>query len=288
MKYWAMQGKRRTGQHSDLHKIESHRAAEQGVSSKYEDIKHKGIIQMTPQIKWGPLTVGSSEADVHHTHQIKQDARKRLPGEARNFVDLSFSASQNGANTANKPKDPIARENFNRALAGNLLWAATSLFVEWNPAVIVMSFIGASIGSGVASKSSNVIGQGEAMIADRLAQEADNLEATVTPIAQATADECGEKQIYDYEDQNKLLWRNLFPRSSSHAGISWETKRETLTRLSRQRVEGALTDFIKQWEKWNEKIVECAIRKNPIYFLEFRKKCESENPFSPVLTFEKE
>ena len=211
-----------------------------------------------PQVKFGPLTVGRDAGDVQRRQQIKRDARVRLPAIARSFVDLSFVAAQNGARTAAKPDDPVARENFHRALAGNLLWAATSLFARWHPAVIGMSFIGAAVGSGAANSSDDVMGEGEKVIANRLAQEADKLEAEVPPIAEAVADECGEKGISEPDGQDQLLWRTMFPPSSTRAGVPWETKRETLTDLTRLRVEWALKGFISQWNSWKQAIYECS------------------------------
>src|SRR5262249_55933115 len=92
------------------------------MQSTRDDFRAGGVMRassnplpaISRQVKFGPLTVGSNEADVHRRQEIKRDAWKRLPGVAKRFVDLAFSAAQNGARTANKPTDPIARENFNR------------------------------------------------------------------------------------------------------------------------------------------------------------------------------
>jgi hypothetical protein len=274
-------------------------------------------------IKFGPLTVGRGEADIHRRQMIKREAWGRLPGVARSFVDEFFAAAEVGARTATKPEDPIAKENFNRALAGNLLWAATSLFADWHPVVIAMSFIGASVGTGVGSSAEDVIGLGERIIADRLAEEADKLETESISVAHAVADECGERLYISHDDQDQLLWRTMFPRSSSGPGIPWETRRATLTKFARQRVEGALGSFERQWEEWKGRIDDCArtvvgrgnveeiaqagpggsvttgtlplqtavVQRQeilvlpPVPFRRSRKQCEAQDPFRPVLKF---
>src|SRR5277367_7093832 len=78
-----------------------------------------------------------------------------------------------------------------------------------------MSFIGASVGTGVGSSAGNVLGLGEDIIGDRLAEETDTLEEETIPVARAVADECGEKLYIDHEDQDQLLWRTMFQQVPS-------------------------------------------------------------------------
>ncbi|MFZ0745916.1 MAG: hypothetical protein WAM85_16015 [Terracidiphilus sp.] len=277
-----------------------------------------------PQVKFGPLVVGGpheSWQSIHDRLQIKINARARLPSVARQFIDEAFIAAQNGARTAARPTDPVVKENFERALAGNLLWAATSLFAEWNPIVIPMSFLGSLVGSGGGAAASPDFGWGEKVIADRMAQETDHAHSLAIGYAEAAADECGEKSIRDAEEQDQLMWRRMFPPSSTTPGIPYETRFLTITTRSRLRVEAALADFVKQWTAWRERVERC--KSTPIFspppseeFAEgpsnrqtggvvqtmrsdvvqrqvfipvvpfmTTEECERRNPFSPVLHF---
>ncbi len=276
-----------------------------------------------PQVKFGPLTVGGAHESwqsIHDRQQIKKDARARLPAVARQFIDEAFSAAQNGARTAARPPDPVVKENFERALAGNLLWAATSLFAEWNPIVIPMSFLGSIVGSGGGAAASPDFGLGEKAIADNMAREADHAHSLDIGFAEAAAEECGQKSIRDAEEQDQLMWRRMFPPSSTTPGVPYETRLLTITTRSRVRVEAALADFVKQWTAWQERVERCkstpifsapppdelaqgpsnrqtsgvvqtmrsgVVRRQFIPVVPFMttEECERRNPFSPVLHF---
>ncbi len=268
---------------------------------------------------FGPATT-KNRADEGKRTQIKGAAFTRLQGIARDFINEGFTSAQNGARTPVNLPDVVGQQNFYTALAGNLLWAATSFFAKWHPVVIVMSFVGATIGSGASSKSDEVTSVGLAAIADRLAKEADELEAQVKPDVWSVANDCGEQLVTEVEAQDRLLWAKLVP------SVPYDGRREAITKATRARVEKAMPDYVRQWRIWDDAVKQCtlyrpvgspdpdelgelatasprgdrgpvAVQASSLDVQRFtiippvfgksrtRKECEERHPFSPVLHF---
>ena len=267
---------------------------------------------------FGPATT-KNRSDEGKRTQIKGAAFTRLQGIARDFINEGFTSAQNGARTSVIP-DVVGQQNFYTALAGNLLWAATSFFTKWHPAVIVMSFVGATIGSGASGKSDEITGVGLAAIADRLAREADELEEKVKPDVWSVANDCGEQLVTEVEAQDRLLWAKLVP------SVPYDGRREAITKATRARVEKAMPDYVRQWKIWDDTVKQCTLyrpagspdpdelgeiaaasprgEREPISAQALslnvqrttvippvfgksrtRKECEERHPFSPILNF---
>lgn len=226
------------------------------VDTVFSPVQREDQPSKSSSVKFGPVVTGRSEAEVRARFKAAKEFLNRYPGVGRSFVDLAFSAAQNGARTAAKPPDPVAKENFDRALAGNLLWAATSLFATWHPAVILMSFVGAAMGTGVGKRKEADFGLGEKMIADRLSQEADSFEARLKtdwdPVLMASMFVAQSSNPDDYEAQDRYIWRMLLPK------VPWESKREAITNDTRTRASRALGDFLRQWMAWTASIERCS------------------------------
>jgi hypothetical protein len=277
----------------------------------------KGFGLQERSMPFGPATT-KNRADEGKRTQIKGAAFTRLQGIARDFINEGFASAQNGARTPVNLPDVVGQQNFYTALAGNLLWAATSFFAKWHPVVIVMSFVGATIGSGASSKSDEITSVGFAAIADRLAKEADDLEKTVKPDVWSVANDCGEQLVTEVEAQDRLLWAKLVP------SVPYDGRREAITKATRARVEKAMPDYVRQWKIWDDTVKQCTLFRPvgssdpdeleiaasprgdrepasvqalspdvqrftiipPVFGKSrTRKECEERHPFSPVLKF---
>jgi hypothetical protein len=120
----------------------------------------------------------------------------------RIYLNDWMDAARDGVLAARQPDDPVAQENYHRALAGNMLWAATSLLPAGGIARIVwatrtMSFGGAAAGSGVLAAASspsgmNLVRQRLQVIRDRMNGELrSRVIATVNSIMQCKMSDCG-------------------------------------------------------------------------------------------------
>lgn len=159
----------------------------------------------------------------------------------QSFVDLWLTVANTALHQATIPDDPTVRSNFYRALGGNMLWAATSFFAEWNPIVIGMSFAGAAIGSGVAAADPYPTGIAE--VATLLTQTRDRLYRESIHVRQDVAIDCLQSNITGLENQRMALWRHIYPAVPFNSS-------DTLRANTLVRINSGLQQFRSQYEAW--------------------------------------
>jgi hypothetical protein len=230
---------------------------------------------------------GRSKEELERRFRTAEAAEARFSIIARTYIDSAFQWALVGERIAvAQVDDPVVKENFYRALAGNMLWAATSIFATWNPVVIPMSFIGAAAGSGMAAEES-ALPRGEELLLNRWAREADQLEAESGRLSVRAASRAAEADIpeWNHDALDRVLWQVMFPM------IPWEKKRETIVELARARVQRALSGFIKEFRSWNYKIGMCVAMRmppaggGPAYGSMAHESCVRADPFQPTLDF---
>jgi hypothetical protein len=174
-----------------------------------------------PLIQRAPPTVDVHDLPMADAGQerIRADAREKLPVWAQSFADLWYSANNGALAVAKEPEDPdfasgvgaMAKANFGVALAGNLVWAATSLIPEAKLGVILMSFGGATVGSGALSQDAppSAMPSFKEPVARALAGARDRLAKKAADKVKDVADECAGANISDLEQQKQKLWEKL-------------------------------------------------------------------------------
>jgi hypothetical protein len=185
--------------------------------------------------------VNAAEIDQKKTLFI--EARKNLPDKIRNRATLWLTAASLGLQNAQDPEDPTQAANFHRALAGNLLWAATSLFATWSPIVIAMSFVGAAVGTGVGAEKPFPSGKGH--LAGLLTKARDKLAATTDEISLELATRFTQELISEPAAQERVLWDTLFP------GITYESSDEIRMNVEAE-LNRRLVSFRQQYDAWRK------------------------------------
>jgi hypothetical protein len=179
------------------------------------------LVQRQGQPAPAPVDLGDIDINVA--------ASQNLPIWADTFANLWYIANNGALGAAQEPADPdfvtasgaVAKQAFGIALAGNLVWAATSLLApEATIAIRVMSFGGASVGSGIlapaAPASSQPSFKGPAAAA--LARARDQLAVKSKEQVKTVADECAVNNISDLDEQKKKLWEKMFTTAYNSAG----------------------------------------------------------------------
>jgi hypothetical protein len=238
------------------------------------------------RLRIGPVVWGQSEAELARRRRVATAAEQRYSIIARTYIDSAFQWALAGERIAvAQVDDPVAKENFYRALAGNMVWAATSIFATWNPVVIPMSFIGAAVGSGAAAEES-ALPRGEELLLRRWATEADQLESASWDLRVRAAQIAASRGIAetDYEALDRTLWEVMFPT------IRFEERRRAILELAQVRVQRALSGFIREFRDRNQRVNMCIARRLPPaggggqqILDDARKACEE--PFEPTLDF---
>ena len=182
-------------------------------------------------------------AEIDQKKTLFIEARKNLPDKIRNRATLWLTAASLGLQNARDPEDPTQAANFHRALAGNLLWAATSLFAEWSPIVIAMSFVGGIAASGVGAEKPSPSGKGE--LAGLLTKARDKLAATTDEISLELATRFAQELISEPAAQERALWDTLFP------GIKYESSDEIRMNVEAE-LNRRLVSFRQQYEAWKK------------------------------------
>src|SRR6266566_664078 len=211
-------------------------------------------VQRADPILTGPIILSTTHKNTKAAQKIANDAMKHLPLVGLVFLDEWYQAASTGAMNAKEPEDPVAKENWWIALAGNLGWAATSLFPEGHKVLsAVVSFAGAAVGSGAAARETAP--SGKSLIGKNLAIARDNLEKLLRAKIIDVAGDAAIGNISNEGAQDRLLWSKLFP------GIPYEARFQTLYTAALERANSVLEDFIKQWYEWKELIKDCALKK---------------------------
>ena len=241
-------------------------------------------------VERGPVIFGRSQEELARRRRVADAAEQRFSIVARTFIDEAFEWAFRGERLAvTTVDDPAVKENFYRALAGNMLWASTAIFAAWNPVVIPMSFVGAAVGSGAAAVDS-ALPRGEELLVLRWAREAHQLQSESGPLVVRAAELAAAADIpeWSYDRLDRMLWQVMFP------AIPWESREETIVRTAQERVQHALSGFLSQYQAWKAEIVGCMSWKIPtspddawmeLVLPDPRAECERIHPFRPTLDF---
>lgn len=219
-----------------------------------------------------------SEAQLSATSDFLQNAGQEMLTEW-------FTIATNAARDAQAPDDPVAARNFNMALAGNLIWAATSLFPSGRFLTVAASFAGAVVGSGSLAQPASATGV--PMVNERLALARDRLEGELaTLIPQAVSVSVSRHLISDRVAQRRILWSLLFPDTP------YEGRTAALYSSMRDNIRAALASFLEQYQPWRAEIEQCAYHaaaRRQVMQLIPRpneadiRDCEAQHPFRPNL-----
>jgi hypothetical protein len=202
------------------------------------------------------------------------------------------------------PEEKESTKYWIIALAGNLLWAATSLLA---PELIIgkmieeaatralvtagVSFVGAAVGSGLVEKGDKLISKGatppkgKKIIHDRLAETRGAMGASLIPLTESAARECAWELITDVKRQNVVLWHTMFPY------VTYDTRFADIKNASFTQAASALDDFQEQydkWKDWHDHLVSQLGRDSPIDPETLASIIDQEikmHPFTPTLHF---
>jgi hypothetical protein len=250
-------------------------------------------------VKADPVLIdpGDTAAQSQRRQKTSNLAIATLPIWASNYINLWFTAATAALANAPQPEDTKARRNWWIALAGNLAWAATSLVDPQMAFLIrVMSFAGASVGSG--ALAADAAPSGEGVVVHQLARARDELIHKALPTVEGVAVECGFEMVDDIEEQKQRLWSRIIseaPYENSDAIVG----------NMESRIAIGLKQFSEQWEAWKsgdegatpEKLgaaikrrtwLETFVSKPEdtlVLMEELRERWKAEHPFKPNLTF---
>jgi hypothetical protein len=192
-------------------------------------------------------------------HEIIDDTMKRFRGDtADRFLNEWMGQVDKGIDTISVPNKEQSKIYWWLALAGNLLWAATSLMVPGlinlgKGAIIIASFLGATIGSGALTpEPPSLPPDGKTILRTRLSQVRDEMSQKIYPLAEKAAWECGRRNITDVQDQNEILWRTMF------ADVPYNNRFEHIMKTSITQASSALDDYNKQYDEYVEELKQYA------------------------------
>lgn len=227
--------------------------SEQTLRARRLPVAEQAIQRDARQVPVGPVIISTDRRTQTRKQVIADRAMEHLPEVGQRFLNEWLQASEDGVQTAAAPEDPIAKENWYLALAGNMLWASTSLMAPELAAPL--SFLGAAMGSGVAAAEEAPAGEGIRLITERLQRSRIAMEGTLRPKIVDVAIECATEDISDIEEQKLRLWKKLFPE------VPYENRFPAITQDTRQKLARALPQFIRQWHVWKEEVRHCALEK---------------------------
>jgi hypothetical protein len=244
--------------------------------------------------------------------KIATEAKGRLASTYEAFIAQWLTSAHMGAQSASKPDDPIAKANFYRALAGNLVWAATcflpgGIFISIAKGAVALrvasagamaagSLGGAAVGSGVGKNPNegNVVADAEALVRKRLGVLANGYRAQKPQVIQAAATKCGQDAIEDPVEQDKALWGTMFDSKGYPYDEGFTVIQEKLAKTA----SSALASFVTQWQDWKRAQKECmgvalvkhqrSLKAFATPFPDFaatQVKCDRDIPFTPKLEF---
>ena len=184
------------------------------------------LLRQTPTVDVRDLPMADKDQE-----KIRQSARDSLPIWVDTYANLWLTANNGALGVTSEPDDPDfkteqgqrAKALFGVSLAGNLVWAATSLLApELTVPIRLMSFGGAAAGSGVVGvlagdspASSQPSFRGAAATA--LARLRDELVKVSKDKVKDVADECATGNVTDIEEQKKKLWSKMFSTAFNQA-----------------------------------------------------------------------
>lgn len=196
----------------------------------------------------------ADDADEQAAGQLQSDRMMgRFPEVWRGFCRDWYDAALNALATVPDLPDPYAEANFYRALAGNLLWAATSItFFVTNPAAGVVaisaSFAGAAAGSGMLATPAPP--SGRAQLGAVIATERDRIERDVGhPLFADVAADClaDRRRFSTVAAQDRALWHRFAP------GIPFERRNQVMQQNATALLASWLQQFQQQYLAWKER-----------------------------------
>ncbi|MBZ5618580.1 MAG: hypothetical protein LAQ69_07640 [Acidobacteriia bacterium] len=166
--------------------------------------------------------------------------------------------AKSALSAATLPQDPISGGYAVLALAGNLIWAASSLCPEFKAAVVLLSFAGAIPGSGVFTPVPSVK-DGKEKINEALNQAADVAEKKIFAFSKhAAALLIGLMPVYDKlpsDARDRLGFIEAFVFYAMFPGLPYERKHTAISSVSSAKITRALVEFDKQYKAWAKKAV---------------------------------
>lgn len=236
-----------------------------------------------------------SQAGKSMTSEDIVRLRERLRPIGIQFLDEWFSASTAATNSVPEPNIPGSQGYWFIALAGNLLWAATSLLdPELTIPIRIMSFVGAAVGSGTLQQ---LLGEepgapaGRPLLVTRLAKVRDAMNPSLPAKIEESIIEAINHDISNIEEQDQILWTKLLP------GVPYEHRFEFIVRKEIEQTSRVLEDFKMQYIIWRNEIDR--MKRIPMdpgegigllmsgeeYGLS-EEEAVRKHPFNPVLKFE--
>jgi hypothetical protein len=258
--------------------LQRYASAPLAVQREDEDIPIIDIQE--PNQKVGPSQSTVHDTQSYETEPIRKQARENLDLDAIIFADLWLTAGTNALASVPEAEDEESKANWYLALAGNLLWAATSLVAsEAKAAVRLMSFVGAAVGSGVGKLNEDKAPSGKELIGGMLTKARDHLVKNVGPVLDEVATKCGDQQITNPEEQRKVLWPYLFRTDYNES----DPIREEMTK----KIKAGLAEYLQQWHAWKKayEVASWDDRLESNVVTKVDKHIRDLGPFRPNLSF---
>ncbi|MEU4238275.1 DUF4157 domain-containing protein [Actinoplanes sp. NPDC026619] len=170
------------------------------------------------------------------------------------FLNLWLAAALAALEGAPEAKDEESTANFWVALAGNLLWAASSLVAPEALLIIrLMSFAGAAVGSGALAQNPEQPPSGKEIASEMLTKSRDLMVQSSGASIDAAIADCRATRTTDADQQRQVLWGKLFNTPYNQS--------EPIRKEMKAKIEAGMADFLKQWHNWKDEIREEAEEK---------------------------
>ncbi|WP_145982433.1 DUF4157 domain-containing protein [Rhodococcus sp. MTM3W5.2] len=226
-------------------------------------VQRQNVVQIPPVViaadppnlvQIPPVVIASDPKKEKKLQQLSDDAVKRLPEVGKRFVNEWYSATNGALAASTEPNIADALPYWWIALAGNLAWAATSLFPSSKAAVVAVSFIGAAVGSGSVEKSTTPAGppSGKADVGRLLARARDKLEAALQSQVFEAASDIVDQNAEHTEEQDRTLFSKLF------AEVPYDRRFEAIYNSTLSAINSNLANFAAQYQAWRDQIQHCA------------------------------
>jgi hypothetical protein len=239
-----------------LQRLQGNTAVQRMMLARRESADARGNAPaLRPAVQRDPPTVDVRDLPMAdpEKEKIRSSARTNLPIWADTFANLWLTANIGALSATAEPDDPdfqsasgaMAKAAFGTSLAGNLVWAATSLLAPEDVILIrLMSFGGAAVGSGTISTVSGDPPKStqpsfKAPVAAALAAARDRIVAASQNRIKDVADDCAGSNVSDLEEQKKKLWAKTFTTAYNLA--------EPITTAAAAKLAKAAPDFVAQW-----------------------------------------
>ena len=195
------------------------RAGNRAVTAVLREPALEALLRQRSVVAGSPAVAALSRQPVLKDPPTQQQVTAEdLQKTVHAHVETWYLNSRLGILTADTHDDDDAQKWFLIALLGNLLWAATSLAAaEWVVLIRVMSFAGATIGSGTLQQWFDTKSASELkdMIVEELSRRASQMETNL-PLKKRLAAEFARRKLTDATDdeqsqkRSELAWMLMF------------------------------------------------------------------------------